>query len=177
MERTGSRFALAESWRASGRVRGGGGADGAARAIPRSLSRGARGSGYGCLPNHPQRIRGGIPEGGIPAGKEREVDLRPLRPKQRQREKRFDGDLFGVASSMGVVQSELENLLAGYASLGIAKKLGVTRMDLQRFIAGEVSMSMAFALGMLQPQAQALRDRVEREGAIGILMGICVKAP
>jgi len=44
---------------------------------------------------------------------------------------------------MGVVQSELEKLLAGQAGVGVAKKLGVSRMDLQRFIAGEVSMSMA----------------------------------
>lgn len=77
---------------------------------------------------------------------------------------------------MGVVQSELEKLLAGQASVGVAKKLGVSRMDLQRFIAGEVSMSMAYALGMLQPQAQELRDRVEREGAVGVIVGICAKA-
>lgn len=82
--------------------------------------------------------------------------------------------LFGVASSMGVVQSELEKLLAGQAGVGVAKKLGVSRMDLQRFIAGEVSM--AYALGMLQPQAQELRDRVEREGAVGVIVGICAKA-
>jgi hypothetical protein len=88
----------------------------------------------------------------------------------------FDVSLFGVASSMGVVQSELEKLLAGQAGVGVAKKLGVSRMDLQRFIAGEVSMSMAYALGMLQPQAQELRDRVEREGAVGVIVGICAKA-
>jgi plasmid maintenance system antidote protein VapI len=90
--------------------------------------------------------------------------------------KGFDVSLFGVASSMGVVQAELEKLLAGQAGVGIAKKLGVSRMDLQRFIAGEVSMSMAYALGMLQPQAQELRDRVERKGAVGVLVGICAKA-
>ena len=84
--------------------------------------------------------------------------------------------LSGVAYSMGVAQSELEKLLAGQASIGIAKKLGVSRMDVQRFIGGEVSMSMAYALGMLQPQAQDLRDRVEREGAVGIIIGICSKA-
>ena len=88
--------------------------------------------------------------------------------------KGFDVSLFGVASSMGVVQSELEKLLAGQAGVGVAKKLGVSRMDLQRFIAGEVSM--AYALGMLQPQAQELRDRVEREGAVGVIVGICAKA-
>ncbi len=85
--------------------------------------------------------------------------------------------LYVVASSIGVEQSELENLLAGRASVGIAKKLGVSRMDLQRFIGGEVSMTMAYALGMLQPQAQDLRDQVEREVAIGIIVGICAKAP
>ena len=61
--------------------------------------------------------------------------------------------LFGVASSMGVAESELEKLLAGQAGAGIAKRLGVSRMDLQRFIAGDVSMSMAYAIGWLQPQA------------------------
>lgn len=85
--------------------------------------------------------------------------------------------LFGVASSIGVEESDLERLLAGKASTGIARKLGVSKMDLQRFIGGEVSMSMAYALGLLQPQAQDLRDRVEREGAIGIVIGACVKAP
>ncbi len=84
--------------------------------------------------------------------------------------------LFAVASSIGVEQSELEKLLAGRVSVGIAKKLGVSRMDLQRFIGGEVSMTMAYALGMLQPQAQDLRDQVEREGAIGIVIGVCAKA-
>ena len=98
-------------------------------------------------------------------------------PKQRQGGKGVDTSLYVVASSMGVAQSELEKLLAGRASVGIAKKLGVSRMDLQRFIGGEVSMSMAYALGMLQPQAQDLRDYVEREGAIGIIVGICAKAP
>jgi spermidine/putrescine-binding protein len=77
---------------------------------------------------------------------------------------------------MGVVQSELEKLLAGQAGVGVAKKLGVSRMDLQRFISGEVSMSMAYALRMLQPQAQELRDRVEREGAVGVIVGVCAKA-
>jgi hypothetical protein len=84
--------------------------------------------------------------------------------------------LFGVASSMGVAESELEKLLAGQASVGIANKLGVSRMDLQRFIAGDVSMSMAYAIGWLQPQAQELRDRMEREGAVGVIVGVLAKA-
>jgi hypothetical protein len=50
-------------------------------------------------------------------------------------------------------------------------------MDLERSIGGEVNMSMAYARGMRQPRAQDLRDRVEREGAIGIIIGICAKAP
>lgn len=72
------------------------------------------------------------------------------------------------------LQSELEKLLAGQASVGIAKKLGVSRMDLQRFIAGEVSM--AYAPGRLQPQAQELRNRMEREGAVSVIIRIGAKA-
>ena len=78
---------------------------------------------------------------------------------------------------MGVQQSELEKLLAGQASAGIAQKLGLSRMDLQRFIAGDVSMSMAYTLGGLQPDAQELRDQMEREGEVGVIIGIYVKAP
>jgi hypothetical protein len=77
---------------------------------------------------------------------------------------------------MGVAESELEKLLAGQAGAGIAKRLGVSRMDLQRFIAGDVSMSMAYAIGWLQPQAQELRDRMEREGAVGVIVGVLAKA-
>ena len=101
----------------------------------------------------------------------------PTRPKRRHREKAYDGTFYNIASSIGLAQSELEKLLAGRAGVGIAKKLGVTRMDLQRFISGEVSLSMAYALGLPKPQAQALRDHVEREGAVGILIGICAAAP
>jgi plasmid maintenance system antidote protein VapI len=101
----------------------------------------------------------------------------PTGPKQHQREKAYDGTFYNIASSMGLAQSELEKLLVGRAGVGLAKKLGVTRMDLQRFISGEVSLSTAYALGMPQPQAQALRDHVEREGAVGILIGICAAAP
>jgi hypothetical protein len=101
----------------------------------------------------------------------------PFSPKQRRGEKEVDASFYVVATSMGVKQSELEKLLAGRASVGIAKKLGVSKMDLQRFIAGEVSMTMAYTLGMLQPQAQDLRDYVERESAIGIIIGICTKVP
>ena len=49
-------------------------------------------------------------------------------------------------------------------------------MDLQRFIAGEVSTSMAYTLRMLHTQAQELRYRVEREGAVGVVVGMCAKA-
>jgi plasmid maintenance system antidote protein VapI len=101
----------------------------------------------------------------------------PYSPRQRQGGKKVDTSLYVVASSMGVAQSELEKLLAGQASVGIAKKLGVSRMDLQRFIGGEVSMTMAYVLGMLQSQAQDLRDHLQRETAIGIIIGICTRAP
>ena len=77
---------------------------------------------------------------------------------------------------MGVEQSELDKLLTGQAGAGKAQKLGLSRMDLQRFIGGDVSKSMAYALGMLQPEAQELRDQMEREGAMGVILGICAKA-
>ena len=76
-----------------------------------------------------------------------------------------------------MAHSELEKLLSGQAGVGLANKLGVRRINLQRFVSGEVSLSMASALGMPQAQAQTLRDHVGREGAMGILIGVCAKAP
>lgn len=81
--------------------------------------------------------------------------------------------LYGAASSTGVPENELEQLLKGQASSIIAKKVGVSRMDLQRFIAGDVSI--ALAIGMLKSQAQELQDRVERDVAVEIIIGICAK--
>src|SRR5215210_6923865 len=67
MGRTRSRSASATRRRTSDRVGGYGGADAAARAIPRPPDRGARRSGYGGLQKRPQRVRArrprGLPEG------------------------------------------------------------------------------------------------------------------
>jgi hypothetical protein len=64
--RTGSRSALAERRRASGRVGGYGGTDAAAREIPCPPGRGARRSGYGAyqiaLNGYVAAAREGLPE-------------------------------------------------------------------------------------------------------------------
>jgi hypothetical protein len=77
---------------------------------------------------------------------------------------------------MGVVQSELEKLLAGQAGVGVAKEAGgeqdgPTKVHLRR---GEHEHGLCPRDAATQ--AQELRDRVEREGAVGVIVGVCAKA-
>jgi hypothetical protein len=82
--------------------------------------------------------------------------------------------LLDVASSMGVLQSQLEDLLAGDVRIEIASKSGVLRSNVQRFIDGDVSLGMAAALGTDHSSAQELRDCIGKDGAIGVVIGLCI---
>ena len=82
--------------------------------------------------------------------------------------------LMDIALSMGVMQSQLEDLLAGKVSIGVASRLGVMQFDVQRFIDGYVSLGMASTLGTDQSSAQELRNAIGEDGAIGFVIGLCI---
>lgn len=80
----------------------------------------------------------------------------------------------GIALAMGVTTRSLEELLAGKASVAVALKLGTLTSSVQDFIDGRVGIGMAHAMGMLASNAQMLRNSIGREGAIGLVIGMCI---
>jgi plasmid maintenance system antidote protein VapI len=80
----------------------------------------------------------------------------------------------GLAIAMGVPHYAADQLLAGRANIAVALKLGVLQHSLQDFINGRASIGMALLLGTLVSNAQELRNKIGRDGAIGLLVGLCI---
>ncbi len=85
--------------------------------------------------------------------------------------------LLGVAASMGVSEPDLEKLLRGYVTSRVASRVGTTQDSVRDFIAGHVGERMALALGATTSAAQDLRDAMDRQGAIGVIIGVCIGKP
>jgi hypothetical protein len=83
----------------------------------------------------------------------------------------------GIASSMGVGLGVLDGLLAGKAPNSIASKLGTATDIVQKFIDGEVTGAMATVLHTDLSAAQELRVLIGKQGAIGLLLGLCLNMP
>ena len=81
-------------------------------------------------------------------------------------------NLVGIASRAGVNRTCLEDLINnGKGSNQLAKKLGTRRANITKFIEGTVSPGIAAAIGTNKKHAQDLRDKIGREGAIGLIIG------
>ena len=86
--------------------------------------------------------------------------------------------LLGVAASMGVPEPDLEELLRrGYVTSRVASRVGTSQDSVRDFIAGHVGERMALALGATTSAAQDLRDAIDRQGAIGVIIGLCIGKP
>ena len=82
-------------------------------------------------------------------------------------------NLVGIASRAGVNTACLENLInKGEGSIRLANRIGTSRANITKFIEGTVSPGIAAALGTSREHAQDLRDKIGREGAIGIIIGL-----
>jgi hypothetical protein len=82
--------------------------------------------------------------------------------------------LLGVASNLGITQIALQELLSGNVSPSISRKLGTTQRNVKDFIEGKARVGMASAIGVTTHTAQELRDRLDRQGAIGLIIGLCL---
>lgn len=81
-------------------------------------------------------------------------------------------NLVGIASRAGVNKTCLENLINnGEGSNQLAEKIGTSRVNITKFIEGTVSPGIATAIGTSREHAQALRDKIGRKGAIGLVIG------
>lgn len=84
----------------------------------------------------------------------------------------------GIADSLGISPAAFERLLQGDVPDAIAQKLGgSTAAGLRRFIEGESSLGVAVRLRCSVGAVQELRNVLGREGAIGLLIGLCAPPP
>ncbi len=82
-------------------------------------------------------------------------------------------NLVGIAARAGVSTTCLENLINnGEGSIRLAKRIGTNRANITKFIEGTVSPAIATALGTSREHAQDLRDKIGRDGAIGLIIGL-----
>lgn len=82
--------------------------------------------------------------------------------------------LLGIAAALDVPTRDLEELFSGHVSLGISARTGVLRGSLQQYIDGNANILTAALIGTPRIDAQELRNRIGREGAIGLVLGYCL---
>jgi len=83
-----------------------------------------------------------------------------------------------IAQRAGVTLDDLDQLFLGRSTALVARRLGVTLADIDDFIRGDVSAGMAGRLGFsaLSP-ADEMARKLQREGRIGLLLGLLFAAP
>jgi hypothetical protein len=82
--------------------------------------------------------------------------------------------LSSVATAMGVPLHALEELLAGRSSAAISARLRTGSELVQDFIDGQANEGVAAAMTVPTAFAQELRDRIGKDGAVGLLIGLCI---
>jgi len=82
--------------------------------------------------------------------------------------------LTGLASKCGTTTTTVESLIKGVVGVGIASQLNVTTSSLQAFVNGGTSVGLASEMGITSSTLQELRNKIGREGAIGLIIGLAV---
>ena len=76
---------------------------------------------------------------------------------------------------VGVSELAFERLIRGDVPDAVAQKIGGTNAQaLQHFVDGGSSLGLAARLKCSEGAIQQLRNTIGREGAIGLLLGLCV---
>ena len=78
-----------------------------------------------------------------------------------------------LASRLGITDMALDRLLQGDVPVTLAARLDTTQASLQAFVDGSAEVGIAAELGCSPRAVQRLRDEIGREGAIGVLIGLC----
>lgn len=84
--------------------------------------------------------------------------------------------LIGIAENMGVTTGALDELIGGSVPVGVATRLGATTLSLQEFVDGGSSVGLAERIGCTLRAVEDLRKAIGREGAIGVLIGLCISS-
>jgi hypothetical protein len=84
----------------------------------------------------------------------------------------------GIAELLGMTPVAFERLVRGEVPEVVANKIGDSTAEaLQRFVEGETSVAVAVRLNCSEAALQELRDALGRQGAIGLLIGLCAPGP
>jgi len=79
-----------------------------------------------------------------------------------------------IAEQLGITPLAFERLVRGEVPEVVADKIGDSTAEaLQRFVEGEASIAVAVRLNCSEAALQELRDALGRQGAIGLLIGLC----
>jgi hypothetical protein len=82
----------------------------------------------------------------------------------------------GIASRLGIATASLEQLLSGRVANDVASRLRTSTEALQQFIDGrETAPGLAWTIGGNVDLMRQLRDRIGRDGAIGLIIGLLEK--
>lgn len=76
---------------------------------------------------------------------------------------------------MDVTTSTLEDLIKGKVRIGISNRLGCTTSTLQQFVNGGTSLALARKIGCTSSTLQQLRRVIGMDGAVGLLIGLCIE--
>jgi hypothetical protein len=81
------------------------------------------------------------------------------------------------AKQVGINEVAFERLIRGDVPDAVAHRIGGTNAEaLQQFVNGGTSTGLATRLKCSEAGIQKLRDAIGKQGAIGLLLGLCVPA-
>ena len=86
----------------------------------------------------------------------------------------IDMSLTTIAAAMGVPLHALDELLDGRATDALAARLRTGSELVEEFIDGRASGGVAAAIGAPPTFVQDLRERLGHDGAVGLLVGLCL---
>jgi hypothetical protein len=84
--------------------------------------------------------------------------------------------LIGIASKTGVTSDTLLQLIGGKVTPGISAGVQTTSNSLQEFVNGGTSIGLAAHIGCTSATLQELRNEIGPQGAIGLIIGLCICA-
>ena len=80
-----------------------------------------------------------------------------------------------IATRMGVTSTVVRELVSGKVPMALAIRLKIRTASLQKFVDGGTSPGLARLMGCTAANLQELRIAIGRQGAIGLLIGICIR--
>ena len=79
-----------------------------------------------------------------------------------------------IAAKMGVTGASMDFLLNGTISNGVGTRLETSAVALQEFVDGRGAAGVSRILDLQTSSVRDLRFRIGRDGAIGLIIGLCI---